>query len=156
MRACAVWPVIVAAAVISLLLGCHGSGGQDALFGPPDRGSSVAGVWKLFALGPSFQGPWYSAQETGSSGTWDIAQAGEPIRSVQLGDETGGTWSRTLKLPNRPTENSSGSWGMDLRTGYYFKDAGGKTTSFYLQDGRLYYAIQEPGVFTGVVVWERK
>ncbi len=154
MKALNTWPVIAAAMTMSWLLGCHGSSQQQDFLGVPDRGATVVGGWELFVIGPSFDGPWYSAEETGSSGTWNIKEAGEPIRSAQLGDQTG-VWSRTLKLPNRPQEISSGTWGFDSRTGYYFTDASGDTP-FYLQNNKLYYAIQEPGIFTGAVVWEKK
>lgn len=154
MRGCAVWPAIVVVAVLSMLLGCHGSSQQEDQLGAPGLGSDIIGVWQLFAIGPSFYGPWTPAAETGSSGTWTIATTGGPIRSAQFGDQTG-VWSRALELPNRPTEHTIGTWGFDMRTGYYFTDASGKTP-FYLQDGKLYYAIQEPGIFTGAVVWEKK
>jgi hypothetical protein len=152
-KAYRVWSVL-AAAVMSLLLGCHGGGEQEALFGAPGLGADIIGVWELCAIGPSFDGPWYSAEETGSSGTWNIREAGEPIRSLQV-DAESGEWSRTLSLPNRPVENSTGTWGCDLRTGYYFSDGSG-ATAFYLHNNKLYYAIQEPGTFTGAVVWEKK
>jgi len=76
-KAYRVWPVITAVMTMCWLLGCHGSSRQQDFLGVPDRGATVVGVWELCAIGPSFDGPWYSAEETGSSGTWDIKEAGK-------------------------------------------------------------------------------
>ena len=158
MKAYRLWPAIAAAvAVISLLLGCNGSGEQDGLLGAPGERGSPVGTWFLNAIGDSWDGPWRRVVGLTNHGTWTIERHPR-TDPTQSGHTSDGTWTRTLKLRGRPYENTTGEWGASGDEEFSFSEGGvGRTgTTFYLRNDKLLYAIDEPGVFTGVVEWRRK
>ena len=61
------------------MVGCHG-GALDASGSDRSNGQDpVIGVWELFGLGASFQGPWWLCAEAGCSGTWTMKTGIAPL-----------------------------------------------------------------------------
>ncbi len=141
MKTCKVSLIVLLSAVTACVLGCHGSAFEPLGHNGANRHDPVAGVWTLFALGASFQGPWSSCGEPTCSGTWTI--------------NSDNTWTRTVKIANRPEENSEGMWATN-GANYVFASDTQPTTTFYYYNGDIYYAIQETGVSIGALRWQRQ